>query len=378
MSVRVSVIIPCHNHARYLPRAVESVLAQTFADFEIVIVDDGSTDDTSKVAAKLARENPGKIRVVRQEQQGAPRARNAGAKESGADYLLFLDCDDTIEPRMLGATVATMDSDAESGIVYTFTHHRSDPDDPPDPDFDDQVQEYPAFRLAEWIRHNPQLDSCSLVRREAFEQAGGLDPEQFAEDLDLWLGIVKRGWTARLVPEPLFNYWHHGGPRESSESWTRPIDLRWQLMHKHPELYDDRERLFVSSLALAFVLSDSVDLVQSFIAPEANMDWDGWKTELEVLQRRFVLARADCASAAPIVSPQLAGAISRLLTACENAGTALDELTEACRERDTDKTLSSAESFIDTLPSVADAMMGASRVGMPEVYGDDSSNTRLH
>ncbi len=376
----VSVIIPCYNHARFLPRAVASVLAQTYRRTEIVIVDDGSTDDSAKVAKRLIAKNPkAKIILVEQENQGAPRAINAGIAASHGEYLLPLGADDTLEPEMLAETVALMDSDPKLGIVYTYTKHVGDPDEPPEHEFKEHVQEYPDFRLADWIRHNPQLDASSLMRRAAFDETGGFDPEQFAEDLDVWLGIVKRGWRAKLVPKPLFNYWHHGGPRESAESWTRPIDLRWQLVHKHPELYDDRERLFVSSLALAFVLADSVSLVQSLTVEEPTMDWVTATSRLEALEKRFEVVERDCRdTAAPVLSPPLAQAIDRLIDACHKAGLSLSVLTKACAGGNAPEVIDAAAEFVDTLPGVANEMMVVSRIGMPEIYGEDSNNTLLH
>src|ERR1044071_7280152 len=92
----VSVIIPCYNHAHFLRDAIESVLNQTYSHYEILVVDDGSTDDSATVA-----ESYSKVRCVRQANQGLSAARNRGIRESQSEYLVFLDADDRLLPRAL-------------------------------------------------------------------------------------------------------------------------------------------------------------------------------------------------------------------------------------------------------------------------------------
>ncbi len=92
----ISVIIPCYNQAHFLYEAIESVLAQTHHDFEIIVVDDGSTDSTAEVAAG----HPD-VRYVRQPNRGVATARNTGLRESEGEYLVFLDADDHLLPAAL-------------------------------------------------------------------------------------------------------------------------------------------------------------------------------------------------------------------------------------------------------------------------------------
>src|SRR3712207_4601210 len=92
----VSIVIPCYNQAHFLGEAIESVLAQTYPHFEVVVVDDGSTDNTEAVAARY----PG-VRCIRQENQGLAAARNTGIRRSNGSYLVFLDADDRLLPNAL-------------------------------------------------------------------------------------------------------------------------------------------------------------------------------------------------------------------------------------------------------------------------------------
>jgi len=115
--MRVSIIVPAYNYARFLPHALDSVLAQTFGDWECIIVDDGSTDDTAAVVAKYA-DRDARFRYVRQENRGPAAARNHGMTLAAGDYLQFLDADDRLEPHKLALHVRYLDEHPECDIVY--------------------------------------------------------------------------------------------------------------------------------------------------------------------------------------------------------------------------------------------------------------------
>jgi len=117
----VSVIIPCYQQAEYLAEAVESVVAQTFTDWESVIIDDGSPDATAAMAEKLIASHPDRrIRLVRQANQGLPSARNSGIAASAGRYILPLDADDLLMPEMLARTVGLLESDPTVAKDYAF------------------------------------------------------------------------------------------------------------------------------------------------------------------------------------------------------------------------------------------------------------------
>src|SRR5215213_4115846 len=108
----VSVVIPCYNLAHFLGEAIESVLAQSYPNFEIIVVDDGSPDNTSEVAARY----PG-VRLVRQENQGLSGARNAGLARSEGEYVVFLDADDRLLPEALEAHLEHLKAHPECAFV---------------------------------------------------------------------------------------------------------------------------------------------------------------------------------------------------------------------------------------------------------------------
>jgi glycosyltransferase involved in cell wall biosynthesis len=115
---KVSVIVPAYNYARFLPDALESLRAQTYSDWECIVVDDGSTDDTRAVV-DAATAKDGRVRYVSQANAGPSAARNRGISESVGEYIQFLDADDVLPPTKLEAQVRMMETDPSIGIVYS-------------------------------------------------------------------------------------------------------------------------------------------------------------------------------------------------------------------------------------------------------------------
>src|SRR5918998_3304628 len=109
----VSVIIPCYNQGRFLSEAIESVLAQTYPHVETIVVDDGSTDDTSNIAARYSG-----VRCIRQGNQGLAAARNTGLGESKGGYLVFLDADDRLLPNALETGLECLKAHPECALAY--------------------------------------------------------------------------------------------------------------------------------------------------------------------------------------------------------------------------------------------------------------------
>jgi len=205
----VSIVMPTHNRADYIGVAVDSVLGQTYTDWELVIVDDGSTDDTRTVVAQYLAHDP-RIRYVRQdENRGIALSRNHGVAVSRGRYIAMLDSDDAwASPEKLALQVAALDADPHLGIVGTWrvfinaqgarTGARlSHPTDD-------------ASIRATQLHRNCFAQSSVLFRRDAFERAGRYDPNLVvAEDHDLWLRI---GRTHRFANLPRYDLLYRKHP----------------------------------------------------------------------------------------------------------------------------------------------------------------------
>src|SRR5437016_5344550 len=115
---KVSVIIPAYNKAEYTRRTVESVLAQTYPNVEIIVVDDGSKDETSNVMAEYGS----RINYILKVNGGACSARNEGIRRATGEYVTFLDCDDLFYPEKLQKCVLHLEENSQFGFVYTAVH----------------------------------------------------------------------------------------------------------------------------------------------------------------------------------------------------------------------------------------------------------------
>ncbi|MFC0601243.1 glycosyltransferase family 2 protein [Streptomyces palmae] len=196
----VSVVIPCYNYGRYLPQTLDSVLGQTFADWEIVIVDDGSTDDSPDVAQAFIDRHPDRrVRLLRRANAGVSAARNAGISAADGRYILPLDADDVIAPTMLEKTAGLLDAEPGIAIASTDLFVFTDAEDVPP-----QVLTLPPYSR-ELLLQRLIMFYCSLYRREVWTAVGGYDEGMRAgEDWDFWIGCAERGFTAHHIAEPLF------------------------------------------------------------------------------------------------------------------------------------------------------------------------------
>ncbi|OFV94012.1 MAG: hypothetical protein A3G76_13920 [Acidobacteria bacterium RIFCSPLOWO2_12_FULL_65_11] len=226
---RVSVIIPCYNLGRYLDEAVASVLAQTYQDFEIVIVDDGSTD-TATVSLLADYRRP-KTRVMHTAHGGVSAARNVAIANAAGAYLCALDADDRLEPSYFEKAVPVLDADPALAFVSCWLRA-----------FGDEEWEWKpeGCDLPSLLWEDTVL-TASLVRREAVVAAGGYDeqmPIQGLEDWDLWLTLVERGYRGTILPEVLFNYRRRAGSL-STVSWMGAghVPLTSYRVAKHADAY---------------------------------------------------------------------------------------------------------------------------------------------
>jgi glycosyltransferase involved in cell wall biosynthesis len=186
----VSVVVPCYNQAAFLREAIDSVLAQTYPHREVIVVDDGSTDDTAAVAAGYA----GRIRLVRQVNRGLSGARNVGVAHARGTLIGLLDADDRWLPNKLAAEVPRF-ADSSIGVVHG-SYRKFPPTHPRAGDVRKTAGAETTFH--EILAFNAVGAPVSaIVRRSDFERVGGFDESlDRGEDWDLWIRIAT---VARLV-----------------------------------------------------------------------------------------------------------------------------------------------------------------------------------
>lgn len=187
----VSGIIPSYNGARFLSEAIESVLAQTYREFEIIVVDDGSTDNSGEIA----RGYPG-VRVISQENQGVAAARNTGLHESRGDFLVFLDADDRLLPNALEVGMNCLNAHPECGFVFGLARLIG-ADGAPWPDrlqWQIKMAPYPEhFHYEVLLSGRTLVPPCTaMFRRPVFESIGGFDTFlRRMQDYDIYLRIAQ-------------------------------------------------------------------------------------------------------------------------------------------------------------------------------------------
>lgn len=200
---KIAVIIPAYNQSRYLGYAIQSVLEQTFSDWEAVIVDDGSSDETRSVA--LSFHDP-RLRYIYQENRGLSAARNAGIHNTTAPYLCFLDSDDMFLPGKLASQLAVLESSPEVGLVAG----QAVPVDE-NGKFIGKIMDTPLPEQAELlVLENPLHVGSVLLERRWQEKAGFFDESLHSyEDWDMWLRLAILGCRMHYVNQPVSHYRFH-------------------------------------------------------------------------------------------------------------------------------------------------------------------------
>lgn len=197
--IPVSVVIPCFNHGQFIRDAIRSVEKCDKGTYELIIVNDGSTDShTQQVMKELEAEG---YQVINQTNQGLAAARNTGIRAGKGRYVLPLDADNLIRPNYIYAGIEILDKFPNVAVVYGRPEYFGEVTDR---QFD-IGGEFDLFRL---LRDN-YIDACTVLRKSAFEECGGFDskmPSQGYEDWDLWIKLASRGYQFHFVDEVLFDY----------------------------------------------------------------------------------------------------------------------------------------------------------------------------
>ncbi|MFQ3663766.1 MAG: glycosyltransferase, partial [Chloroflexaceae bacterium] len=197
-------IIPAYNSAAYIGQAVESVLAQTYATIEVIVVDDGSTDATEAVLAPYRS----RITCLRQTNRGPAAARNTGLRAARGAYLLFLDSDDLLAPTSIAAKVAFLERHPQYGLVYSAWWQV-------DRDGTRVLGEVHPARQGDVLtallrREFFFFPGAALLRRACLDTVGAFDETAYGtEDADLWIRLARAGYAFGYIDEPLFVYRFH-------------------------------------------------------------------------------------------------------------------------------------------------------------------------
>jgi glycosyltransferase involved in cell wall biosynthesis len=225
MTPAVSIVIATHNYGHYVAGALESALAQTFRDFEVLVIDDGSTDDTTEVVRPWLRDP--RVQYVRTAHRGQPATKNTGIRLARAPLVAFLDADDLWLPAKLEKQISLLEADAALGVVYS----RRLLIDALGREL--EFLQPPLYRgnvLAAMFRENFVCFSSVVVRSDVFTEAGWFDEQlALAIDYDLWLRVAAR-FPFAFVDEPLVKY--RTGHANLSQRTEERLETVRRIMHR--------------------------------------------------------------------------------------------------------------------------------------------------
>lgn len=243
MSKLVSVVIPCYNPGNYIFETIESVECQNYKNFEIIIVDDESSDAVTLQALKTLSEKS-HIKVFHQKNSGPGVARNFGVENSSGEFIVFLDADDLIRRNTIVEALGVFDKNPNIGVVYGNIQLFQNKN---------ELRKQAPYSLRKMFTSN-QITVLTVLRKQTFIDSGGYDRftsiHGFIEDYDLWLNISETEWEFFYINDTFFDYRILSDSRTTRNSHEKNIALNHiykkhsSLLHKeYISLYHDHKNL---------------------------------------------------------------------------------------------------------------------------------------
>jgi glycosyltransferase involved in cell wall biosynthesis/SAM-dependent methyltransferase len=234
-STLVSVIIPCYNHGKYLDDALNSIFAQDYKNYEIIIIDDKSKDDSVHTAEMLINQYSGyNIKLIKLiENKGQACARNTGINAARGKYIITMDADDKIKPSFMSKCIQAFDNNKSIDIVYTDVQNFGN-DNIIIPSIDYDPTKLVLFNY---------ITVCSMFSKKMWEEVGGYDETLKGfpfEDWEFWLKAAEYGFIGYHINEPLFNY-----RKSENESYNSALKnhniVKAKLISRHPVLFSKEQ-----------------------------------------------------------------------------------------------------------------------------------------
>lgn len=269
----ISVVMPCFNAGPYVSEAVHSALDQTHGNVELIVVDDGSTDDSPAILVALARRYGDRIRLLRSDRVGPYPARNIALRYVRGEFIAFLDADDWWVPDALAKLHRAL-QDAEADVAYCGWQNVGEglalaPHVPPAYEDADPVEAF--LRTCPWPIHG------ALVRRSVVDGVGGFSERRYSSmDYDFWLRVLATTRRIKRVPEVLAFYRWHGSGQVSAVKWRQVLDALYaqqRFIKDHAQLVEHLGKRRLNDLTEGQVLRHAY---RAF-----------WKRDLGTAQRLF-------------------------------------------------------------------------------------------
>lgn len=227
---KVSVVIPCYRQAQYLSEAIKSILNQTHQNWECIIVNDGSLDNTEEIAQRWCAKDQ-RIKYVYQKNNGLSSARNIGIQNASSDFILTLDADDKYEATFIEKGLKVLKENERIGVVSSWILR-----------FKDEKEICvikPSGKTVEDFLFQNAANGTSLFRKVCWEKIGGYDEKMKTgyEDWDFYIRVCQLGWTVHVIEEVLFFYRQHDFSMRLDAYANHNKNIKMYLYSKHKELY---------------------------------------------------------------------------------------------------------------------------------------------
>ena len=226
----ISVIVPCYNQGQYLAETLDSVLSSTLQDWECIIVNDGSTDNSADVAKRFV-ERDSRFRLLYQQNAGPSAARNHGVNESTGEFILFLDGDDKIESEYISSGVSYLKRHTDCTLFYCKARTFGS---------EEKIKNWNYTTYRNLLRYN-SIDCCSIIRRKDFDRAGGFDENMRGyEDWDFFIRLLYKHDVVYQDERELFHY-RVGANQNSVNAGAiaRQDALTLYIYQKNIHIYND-------------------------------------------------------------------------------------------------------------------------------------------
>ncbi len=303
----VTVVLPTYNRAKYLADAVQSILNQTFPDLELIVVDDGSTDETRSL---LNGFTDARIKYIYQSQQGISAAMNTGITAASGRYIARLDSDDIWLPEMLAIQVSTLENRTELGLVYAKAQGM-DANGNPLSETRGLPLRYFEDSFKSMLYHDSTCNITVVVRSEYLEKAGRYDESlPVNEDWDMWLRVARHcqfGFTDTVVAR--YRYHDDNITQKTSLHFSEHVSGRGKILDKiflesdlppsiiaikhlvYQELYLYTGRTWLLSRNYSQAFRFFLKAIRSGLRPLRTIGWICWLIIVDVILMRFTLGR---------------------------------------------------------------------------------------
>lgn len=236
----ISVVMPAFNSSNFIAKAIESILSQTFQDFELILVDDGSTDNTLEIMTHYSQQD-NRIQVIQSKHVGCSRARNLGINQSKFPWVAVMDADDIALPKRFAKQIEAANANPQVVAWGTYVHHIKLKEEVL------SLQKHGVLTEEEFYDHRKRGDvpfvihPTSLIKKEILLRVGGYDQKfSYAEDFELFDRLSDHGFIL-VIPEPLLLYRLHSQSISMNKYFIRDLLVRYVYARRAAQIKGEKE-----------------------------------------------------------------------------------------------------------------------------------------